>query len=430
MKKSEYILSKKYNNQLIVMPLVTKDILVIEESEIDDFYYSLENFNDKSSKYFKELCSSGLIIKDEISEIDILKKIHFRSKVTKNMFTITVIPTFSCNLKCSYCYESNMNFSKLNFDENDWNELYLFIQKITKKGIKYITINFYGGEPTLKSAEIEKFINKIRNDTSLSQNRFKYSISTNLHRIDDSFMDFMANNNFERVDTTIAGLENCHNFLRASFENSENAYRNVLKNIKKIIMRNIKVCICINVSRLNYQNLNEIITNIVNELGKNKIYFSFLKIFNYANCHCHELIIDDKLYQEKIIETMKFCLDRDINIMDLSCFDSEGLFCGAYMNNSISIAPGGLVFKCTEQFSPENSYGLIKDGEEVVTNRTILECKNCFTVEKCISCKYLPYCFGGCLESERRGRSSCPSEINYLDEYLELYYRKMNKGGE
>ena len=129
----------------------------------------------------------------------------------------------------------------------------------------------------------------------------------------------------------------------------------------------------------------------------------------------------------KIIEAMNYCLDNNINIMDMSCFESEGIFCSAYLNNSLSVAPGGLVFKCSEQFSPDNSFGYLNDGNVIITNQKILECKDCFKNSKCINCKYLPYCYGGCMESERRGRSACPSEVDFLEQYLILYYKRIIK---
>lgn len=429
MKKSKYIVTAKYNYKLLAMSLVSKDILVVDDTEIEDFNYSLNNCNNITTKYFNQLFESSFIIDDDVSEIEELKKYNYINVENPEIYTITIIPTFLCNLKCSYCYESNMNFLRKSFTINDWENLYLFIEKIIKNGIKKIGINFYGGEPSLKADEIKNFINKISKNKDFYHVSFHYSISTNLHNIKHDFLNFMIENKFKRIDTTIAGTKKIHNLLRKNDALDDN-YDFVIKNIKTLVNNNINVCICINVSKYNINNLIEIIDNISSEINSPRIYFSFLKIFTYANCHCEEIVVEESDYQTKIIEAMNYCLDNNINVMDMSCFESNGIFCSAYLNNSISVAPGGLVFKCSEQFSPDNSFGYLKDGEVIITNPKLFECKNCFKNEKCIKCKYLPYCYGGCMESERRGRSACPPELDFFEQYLILYYKRILKGGE
>ena len=46
-----------------------------------------------------------------------------------------------------------------------------------------------------------------------------------------------------------------------------------------------------------------------------------------------------------------------------------------------------------------------------------------FAVEECKDCKILPYCNGGCNYLRKIGKSACPVEKDYLEEYLKLYYR-------
>ena len=214
MKKSKYIVTAKYNHKLLAMSLVSKDILVVDDTEIEDYNYSLNNCNNITTKYFNQLLESSFIIDDDVSEIEELKKYNYINVENPEIYTITIIPTFLCNLKCSYCYESNMNFLRKSFTINDWENLYLFIEKIIKNGIKKIGINFYGGEPSLKADEIKNFINKISKNKDFYHVSFHYSISTNLHNIKHDFLNFMIENKFKRIDTTIAGTKKIHNLLR------------------------------------------------------------------------------------------------------------------------------------------------------------------------------------------------------------------------
>ena len=103
MKKSKYIVTAKYNHKLLAMSLVSKDILVVDDTEIEDYNYSLNNCNNITTKYFNQLLESSFIIDDDVSEIEELKKYNYINVENPEIYTITIIPTFLCNLKCSYC---------------------------------------------------------------------------------------------------------------------------------------------------------------------------------------------------------------------------------------------------------------------------------------------------------------------------------------
>lgn len=86
--------------------------------------------------------------------------------------------TYGCNLKCPYCFASNVvfdeNSSKHCLSDSDTDQLIKFIkQDISKRSLKNNSIVFFGGEPTLVPETID-YIIKETSDLDL-----KYSIYTN-----------------------------------------------------------------------------------------------------------------------------------------------------------------------------------------------------------------------------------------------------------
>lgn len=93
-------------------------------------------------------------------------------------YTISI--TNKCNLRCSYCYERNLNTEYGNLDEETADKIIRFINKRGDAGTVYL----FGGEPLLYKDLVKKFIENIKADP--------FVITTNGTLLDEDFIKWCA----------------------------------------------------------------------------------------------------------------------------------------------------------------------------------------------------------------------------------------------
>ena len=412
MKQSEYILDAYYKDELLMFNLINQTLVSIPKSEEQKVIESLKNPNNTSNKYWQEMYANQFIIDDDVNEKKLISENHWKGVVSSETYSITIITTLSCNLNCVYCYQKNMNLTQLSFTDEDYRGLYQFISTLN---CKYININFYGGEPLLCYEQIIKFMNKLAKD---KKHEYFYSISTNATIFDFNKIKKLKEYGLTSIDTTLAGNYLDHNKLRKSIQYTQ---KDIIENIVNY-SKYVDVVVSINLCRENLEGIRELIL----ELSAYKdlpIYITFNRIESHINNPCDEIVLSEDEYMTKVIEFANYALDNKVKICDMSCFQNNGIFCGAYSNTNITVGPQLYIYKCENKFVPETAFGRINDGKIVINSKNNIEAYK-ENYKFCNDCKLLPYCNGGCQENLRQTGSPCPVEKLYLKDYLVLYYRK------
>lgn len=222
------------------------------------------------------------------------------------------------------------------------------------------------------------------------------------------------------IDTTIVGDSGSQAVLRKSQIYS---YTNVYNNIIKMAEYST-VVVSINLCKVNIGLTKQ---TLASYLGYRNlpIYFTFNRIVSYDNNPCTDIELDVDTYMLTIIDLMHWALDNGLKICDMSCFQNDGVYCSAYVGNNHTISAGLYVYQCEHHFTPENAIARIINGKLHCIEKA--PCKLCidpYATTECVKCKLLPYCNGGCSHSRNIGKSYCPDEKDFLEEYLKIYYKK------
>jgi len=174
----------------------------------------------------EELRRNYFLLGQEQDAID-----HFLFRREKTTFSIDIIPTWECNLRCSHCFVLHELLKK--DDRLVDQELFSdFIKKLTAAYplIRTGSVQFIGGEPTLRASENTDLIRRIRRESKV---RIKFSGTSNGIMHDDDSMEF-----FSELDTFIISLdgsESTHNEQRKSISGEENPFAATIKTIDKIV---------------------------------------------------------------------------------------------------------------------------------------------------------------------------------------------------
>lgn len=169
------------------------DGLYVSSPLYDNVIFLEENYCQQYFKIKKEACSdlkrelasflheqSFLFSKEELEK----ELITIKEKMTHSL-QIIFMPTEACNFRCPYCYESHENVTMSPVLVEKIKE---FIeQKIDNQDISYISISWFGGEPTLCSEyilDVNTFVSeKIKNkdisfSSSMTTNGFLLNIDS------------------------------------------------------------------------------------------------------------------------------------------------------------------------------------------------------------------------------------------------------------
>ena len=184
------------------------------------------------------------------------------------------------------------------------------------------------------------------------------------------------------VNASMVGLGSIHNQLRPSQDyDAEVVFKNLLR-----MTRHTTVVININLCKSNIDHAKEILERFASYQYL-PIRFNFSRIVSYDHIPCKEEELDADTYMKRVIELSNWALDQGFVVCDMSCFQNLGLYCA---------------------------------GADT--------CLDPYVIEECKDCKILPYCNGGCDYLRKIGKSPCPIEKDYLEEYLKLYYRIFYQG--
>lgn len=417
MKTSSYFISARIDDFVLYYNLVNDTLLQLPVDRNEGCIECLKNPNNTRSIYWSKLYEDRFIVEDDYDELKEIQRRHWKTVNSADELNITVISTLKCNSDCTYCYQRNLDFPYSEMTEDDFDGLYEFLTGAPQKNIH---ISWYGGEPLLAKDEILKFCAKADKD---KRHKYSYSVSTNASVYDEKFFRMMDRYGLTNVTVSVVGAGEIHSALRPSAEyDSDRVIRNIIS-----MTRHTNVIVDLNLCRTNLENIREIFEEL-SGYRHSSLSFSFSRIVSYDHRPCAEIELDTDTYMKHVIELANWALDHQFHISDMSCFQNFGVYCGVYARNNYVVGPGLYLYQCDRSYDPQDSFAQIVDGALVYHLNHIgcadaELCLDPYKVDECRECKLLPYCNGGCDYLRKIGKSACPPEKNYLEEYLRLYYR-------
>lgn len=327
--------------------------------------------------------------------------------------TIILKPTYSCNLRCKYCYLSNETKQQSQLFDVDFAkqiimQLKLMLQESSRQKL---TIIWHGGEPMLWGVdnyrEIWTYMQK-----ELAEYEIHNSMQTNLSLVNDEWIDLFLQYNVH-VGFSLDGTRAIHDQQRVNIH-GEPTFERIITNYRLCKKRGMRIgCIVVG-SKKHIGHIPE----LYQFMREEEMGFKFNPLFcsGEAQNNLDEYGITPEEYAQMAIELFDLWFyDQkgkitESNFVEIASNIATGkptgcMFSKNCQDNFLAIAPTGDVMPCgrfCDNDLLQYSYGnLHKETLAEILPRIkqsdIYKRAEYIAQSGCAKCKWYHICHGGCL---------------------------------
>lgn len=213
MEFSKYNICRDTEDGMYIINLISEAIVKVNEKDAKKI--KSNDFNAIEEKDIDFLLDRYILIKGQNDDIKTLMLRYDNYKYADDSIYCTLIPTYSCNFSCNYCYQSALCVDQEpNFNILEWlDNLLVFFQGATINK-KNLHIEWFGGEPTLFAKEIIEFNHKLRGICDNNECQFSSSMISNGYLLSNEVFDRLYYSGVTSYLITIDGLKDTHNRRR------------------------------------------------------------------------------------------------------------------------------------------------------------------------------------------------------------------------
>ena len=347
---------------------------------------------------------------------------------------ITIIPTYSCNLACPYCYQGqNKHIEKMGCPGTE--RVLHFLDHVVTEGkntdtINSVSISLYGGEPMMDKEALEMFCAGACEIAHGCELPITFDMPTNLTLLDDKVIRLIKKYKIA-TQVTIDGPKYFHDKKRI-YSDGRGTFDDIIFNLQRLRDNGLSelVTIRINIDKdtIDYA---EAAFLSVKDYSSN-IYFSIIRHFAGANdCHKGHCVSED-LYSSflpklnEILARHGFPVYRQFG---------KRVPCMLVTPNKYFVDCRFDVYGCSCLVNhPECRIGTLDEEGRLELSGFYYEQMALTATRsgKCKGCRWLPACGGGCpaeqyVNSGRKdGKLECQCIVdeNSLKDYLIDYIKR------
>jgi uncharacterized protein len=378
MKLSPYCISLKQSSSPVLFNTLTREVICIDR----DLYDVLRNraFHKIDEELERELFESSVLVPDDFDEEENLQALWEKETRPGDKLEVTYALTFRCNMKCSYCVQSDTKEENECASEGFVKWVCNLLE--TRKPDRF-RLTFFGGEPLLKNDSITDIAVSIYEICRKAGVEFEFSITTNGTLIKPISVELWEPYGLKCLDVTIDGTRETHDRKR-SYKNGSGTFDDIIDNLKSL-----KGLVPINLI-CNLPPTKESHVEFLNYLSdqKSEIEFGSIRFKPYfdnaaggcffSNCHIEAM---EEIQKEA--ERLSLPVENDFILGP----------CGFFDNNSFAVSPVGDIYPCTPFFGNRDYVmGNVKTAGKLEKHHSIKDNLS----SECSICSFCPVCFGGC----------------------------------
>ena len=362
--------------------------------------------------FFEELLHRDDVVLSEKDESSDLIEKWKKADTNPENFSLIVLPTLNCNLRCWYCYEKHNARSAMRGEILDRIKR-LIKNKVTSEGLEKLSISFFGGEPLLGYSKVVWPLLSFAKDLCDQYNKeLRVGFTTNGTLISKKMVEELGSLDCSmNFQITLDGDKVRHDAVRHTRQGKA-TYDLIIDNIKRLARAGFMVSCRINYTHDNMAYLKDVapsFCDLTKEEGE-LLNFYLQQVWQEQSEYNMEK------EEEAVIEHFRECGLR-------TSVPSKHMKqrCYAESENCFVINYNGDIYKCTAwDFTPDRKEGVLqKDGtiehNQVYEKRMAVK----FGTKYCQSCSIYPICHGAGCSQNKLERTKFDMKEGCLFDYSE-----------
>lgn len=354
-------------------------------------------FTYEEMTYLEQLKDLGVMVDDDVDEDRELDYWFQRFKFDHSTLSITILTTYACNLRCSYCFQEG--YHRNSFMDKDICRIVVdwIVRRLDEVRPTTLRLTFYGGEPLLNVTAVKLIAQELFSETSKRKITQEISIVTNGVLLTRKLVDWLVPLGLRGVKVTLDGDEEAHDAKRP-FRNGRGTFKTIIANLEQIKGK-VPIAIGGNFDDSNKYSVPSLLDKLV-ETGFNgdlervdfrPIFSNFesmkLPHMTHKTCAFSDIQGEDILWLRDEVENRGFRAGEGVALGP----------CEACREYTYTIDPGGKIYKCPG-FVGKEDFAIGNLQEDALNHRNT----RFMTVDlwkRCKDCPYIPLCGGGCRSS-------------------------------
>lgn len=323
---------------------------------------------------------------DDKKSVDQLRNIFGILNKKRDITHYHILPTSNCNARCFYCYEHSM--PRENMSEETGFKVIEFIENHCGEN-REITLDWFGGEPTLGAERIDQICNGLRE----KQIVFTSLMISNGYLFTDE-MIYKAIEDWKLTDIqiTLDGTEEVYNRTKAYVKAENNPYHTVIDNITKLASQKIHVVIRLNLDCHNMNDLEVLIDELSARFSHNQYINVYVAIIhkNLGTAPIRHDVCDEQRLEMTWNRLQNRLLHEGLRHSKEDLPRLEYNFCMAGDDSTVLITPLGNLAKCEHRIY-DSVVGSIDTGIEYQNEVESWKKKKIW--DRCLKCIFYPNCY-------------------------------------
>lgn len=318
------------------------------------------------------------------------------SRDTSRGLSVTLAPTVSCNLRCSYCFQEHPTRT---FTPRDIQDLETLVRSRLVSGTP-LDITWYGGEPLVAFDTMREVHARLAAVSEESGSKMSAGIITNGTLLNGERLEWLSQQDFGYVQVTVDGPSEIHDERRYT-AGGKGTFDQIMGNLDAASDL-LPISLRVNVDRRNAGTLPGLLAELKRRGLQNRLSVYLGHVINATEAV--QDVDDNELTHE---EFAKLKLEFMVTLHRSGFGGLPDVpkpvqtLCVADAPNGFVFAPGGLVFKCWNEVHRDerDAVGRMLDGKLVPASPEAEKkwaSYHPFAHKECNTCLVQPLCLSGC----------------------------------
>ena len=354
---------------------------------------------------FAHLVAGGFVVEAELDELGLISEQFDRERL-RSQFMITILPTFSCNLGCDYCFVGKKS-GKMDRAKQD--HIIEFVERrLRDHRPPSMAVDWFGGEPLLAPQTIEYLSEAFTRLCEKYEVPYSAQVISNGTVITPETVEILQRANVTRLQITLDGPREIHDVRRPAKNNPFrviSSFDRTIDGLKHVVGKFL-LRLRINVDQSNLEQAWSLLDIFAEQgwLGEGMRFYPYLariSAFTEACSSVATTTVPMDEFQRTNDRWLRRLHELGVTVagQGLYQFPEPKLYnCGAIGSNGFIFNPNGEIHKCGLAVDDSSeAVGMLGEGVDA-DGRNFKKWQEWtpFQNPVCRGCEFLPSCLGGC----------------------------------